>query len=326
MAYKTVTLTMSASDSVRRAIPDDAVVSVWRAPDRWPLRTFDWASAAAHPRGSILFLGGRGDIIEKYLEAFAHWHAHGWQVSAFDWRGQGGSGRLSANPRVGHVDDFAVWIDDLDTYVANWMPTTPPPHIVMGHSMGGHLVLRALIEHRIAPSAAVLVAPMLGFDTAPLTRAFATRLAARLAARLGPDRPAWPANEKPSAPWVKRQSYLTHDDGRYADELWWRDERPDLVLGPPSWPWLAAAYRSFDLVEAPGAPEAVATPVLMLATLGDRLVSPKAIERIAARLPHVRLRMFNKDVAHEILRERDGPRTGALKEIDAFLDAVTPAG
>ena len=86
-------------------MPDDAVLSDWPAPDGWTLRRLDWPSPGG--RGRMLFQGGRGDVIEKYLETFAHFHARGWSVTSFDWRGQGGSGRLSPDPHVGHAADFA---------------------------------------------------------------------------------------------------------------------------------------------------------------------------------------------------------------------------
>src|SRR5687768_234271 len=76
----------------RRAYPADATFSIWHAEDGWPIRRMDWLQAAGAPvRGSLVFAGGRGDFIEKYLEALAHWHGRGWNVTAFDWRGQGAS-------------------------------------------------------------------------------------------------------------------------------------------------------------------------------------------------------------------------------------------
>ena len=56
--------------------------------------------------GSILFLPGRGDAYEKYLETLGQWREAGWQVTAADWRGQAGSGRLGADAVTGHVGDF----------------------------------------------------------------------------------------------------------------------------------------------------------------------------------------------------------------------------
>lgn len=306
----------------RRALPGGASIDSWVAADGWPLRTFIWPSGGG--RGSLLFLGGRGDIFEKYFETFAHWHDAGWSITSFDWRGQGGSGRLSDDPHCGHADDFAPWIEDLAAFYAKWASDNPGPRVIVCHSMGGHLTLRALVERRIAPDAAVLVAPMLGLKSAP----FGPRLGAKVAGlmcRIGdPKRLAWKTNERPGVPDRSRQSLLTHDLDRYEDEIWWKHEKPEIALGPPSWAWVAAAYRSTLALEAPGTLESVTTPILLLEARADRLVDPAAIERQAARLPDATLRAWGAESAHEILREADGVRDQALDEIDRFLDARAP--
>lgn len=291
---------------------------------KWPLRSLTWPSTGKFQRGSILFLGGRGDIIEKYLESFAHWHAGGWHLTAFDWRGQGGSGRLSGNRHVGHAQSFAPWINDLATVVDRWRDETPGPHVIMGHSMGGHLLLRAVIEGRVSPDAAVLIAPMLGFDTGPLPTSLAAWVAERMCRLGSPERAAWKTNEKPVVGKISRQSLLTNDAKRYEDEIWWKTKHPDLELGPPSWAWVAEAYRSTMMCATAEALQKVQVPVLIIGTDGDKLVSPSAIRRSAALLPDSELKMFDRKVAHEILRERDEVRTLALLAIDTFLGRRTP--
>ncbi|MBA3898482.1 MAG: alpha/beta hydrolase [Sphingomonadaceae bacterium] len=300
-----------------RMIPTDAAVTMTPAAHGWPLRTYRQPARGA-ARGNILWLGGRGDIFEKYLETFDHWASRGWSVTSFDWRGQGGSGRLGPDANVGHVDRFAPWIDDLTHFFDAWRAREAGTRIVMGHSMGGHLLLRALAEARVAPDKAVLVAPMLSFDTGPLPfrlAAFFARGMARLSAR----RRAWKHNERPGPPGASRQAYLTRDDVRYSDELWWKERDPSLALGPPSWSWLAAAYRSIARLQRPGAVERVTTPILIVGSDGDKLVSPAAMRAFAARLPNAKLEMFDAEVAHEILRETDAARDAALAAIDRFI-------
>lgn len=311
---------MSSPLNIRRAYPAGARLDFVPAPDGWPLRRFDWP-AEEEPQGSILFQGGRGDIIEKYLELFHHWHGRGWNVTAFDWRGQGGSGRLAHDPHVGHCLDFGVWIDDLAAFASDWTARSAGPHIIMGHSMGGHLVLRALAEKRITPDAAVLIAPMLGFETGPLPLRVVA-WAVRQLARLWPERVAWKVNERPAPRNASRQKFLTSDIDRYSDELWWKQEKPELELGPPSLKWLEQAYGSAVALESSAGISQISIPVLVLGTLGDELVSPAAIPRFAARIPNSTLKMFDASVAHEILRERDGPRDEAIALIDAHLDRI----
>jgi lysophospholipase len=320
-----MTFADSAKKFDRRAWPSGVAPQMKPMADGWPVRVFEQPSTAEQPRGSILFQGGRGDIIEKYLECFARWHADGWSVTAFDWRGQGGSGRVLADPRVGHISDFAIWVDDYTAFFEEWRATHPAPHIIMGHSMGGHLLLRSLAERRVRPDAAVLVAPMLGFDSGPLPKGLSAWLIS-MAVRFGKiEMPAWKANERPAPPWSSRQKYLTHDADRYADEIWWKNAKPELALGPPSFGWLDLANKSCAALAAPGVPEGIDLPILVIGTDGDQLVDPKAIRAVAARLPRCELKMFGKTVAHEILRELDAPRDEALAAIDAFLDKVTPA-
>jgi lysophospholipase len=97
----------------RRAIPAAASESTWMTGDGHAVRRIDWPGAAASPKGSILFFPGRGDNYEKYLETLHHWHEAGWRVTASDWRGQAGSGRLGGDAITGHIDDYSIWVEDL---------------------------------------------------------------------------------------------------------------------------------------------------------------------------------------------------------------------
>jgi lysophospholipase len=300
----------------RRAIPASARISSWTASDGWALRRFDWP-AEGHGRGSILFQGGRGDIFEKYLEAFAHWHSQGWSITAFDWRGQGGSGRLSPNRHVGHVETFDVFIADFAAFWADWERDATGPRVLMGHSMGGHLVLRALTEGVARPDAAVLIAPMLGLYS-PLGASLGERLARIMAGLGNPARPAWKTNERP-ATTDTREALLTHDHERYEDEIYWQTAKPELLLGPPSWRWLVEAFQSTRMLRDDARLATMTVPVMMIVAEADKLVSPKAALQVAARLPDVEVVRFGAESAHEVLRESDPVRNRAIGEIDAFL-------
>ena len=309
----------------RRAIPEGTRETQWDAPDGWAVRRIDWpeATPVGAVRGSILFFPGRGDFYEKYLETLEQWHRSGWRVTAMDWRGQAGSGRLGNDPVTGHVSDFSVWIDDLSAFWAEWKAQTPGPHVLAAHSMGGHLALRAAVEMRVDPDALVLSAPMLGFvGNIPNGVAHA---AAKGMCKIGdPARPAWKWSEKPGEVPASRQALLTHDDARYQDELWWREHRPQLVMGPGSWGWVERAYASMDEIFAPGRLEALSIPVMIVATSNDKLVGAAAIEEAARRLPNAELLCFGKEAHHEILRETDAVRDRAMAAIDAFLESVAP--
>ena len=151
----------------RRAIPPHAQESTWAAADGHAVRRIDWPGGSV-PRGSILFLPGRADFYEKYLETLDEWHRAGWRVTASDWRGQAASGRLGKDAVTGHIEDFGIWVDDLAHLWERWVAETPGPHVLAAHSMGGHIVLRALAAGRVKPDAVVLSAPMTGMNGPPL--------------------------------------------------------------------------------------------------------------------------------------------------------------
>ena len=303
----------------RRAIPAHARESRWLAPDGHAIRRIDWRQTGKDSRGSLLFLPGRGDAYEKYLETLEHWRRRGWDVTALDWRGQAGSGRLGADAVTGHVDDFAQWVGDLAAFWREWSAERVGPRVLVGHSMGGHLALRAVAEGLLRPDALVLSAPMLGFLPDWLPNAL-QRLAARFMCLVGdPRRPAWKWSEKPGELPEGRARLLTHDAERYADELWWRARRPELAMGTGSWGWVKAGLESMAALDRKGVLEAVDVPVLLLAASGDALVSTPAIRRAAARLPRAERFVFGAESRHEVLREADPVRDRALAAIDDFL-------
>jgi lysophospholipase len=312
---------MASETCNRREIPAGARFSTWTGPDGWKHRRMDWPQRKGAPvRGSLLFAGGRGDFIEKYLEAHHHWHSRGWNVTAFDWRSQGGS---RGDILGGHLESLDPLVEDLTALIGEWRGGGRGPHVMVAHSMGGHVLLRALAERAPRLDAAVLVAPMLMINSGALPPFAAGTLASTMSlfglARL----PAWQSSRSPSPAGSFRQRCLTGCPDRYEDELYWWEREPGFNLGAPSWGWLRAAYASCAAL-TDEALARVKVPVLIVATEADRLVSPAAIRDAAGRTPGAELTMFNR-AAHEILREADEVRLAAFERIDSFLDARAPA-
>lgn len=311
----------------RRNLPDGAREEVRPLADGWPLRRIAVPARgeAESRRGSILFMPGRGDCYEKWLEAIDQWAHEGWNVDSADWRGQGLSGRLGGDATTGHIDDFSTWVDDYAALWAEWQVARPGPHVALAHSMGGHIVLRALAEGRVKPDAVVLSAPMLGLHPTWLPSRVLHGAAKGMCALGDRMRPAWKGNEAPELLPHARSYLLTHDLTRFEDENWWRSQRPQLEMGAASWGWIERALTSILTLEVPGVLEGVNVQVLLLATRHDGLVSWPAIRRAAARLPRSELFSFGRECRHEILRETDAVRNRALEAIRDFLDRAAPA-
>jgi lysophospholipase len=319
---------MPYSPQRTRAYPAGTSPVNWNAADGWPVRMLrcdpDPHRNGKVSQGSIFLMGGRGDFIEKYLETIHDFRDAGFGVCAMDWRGQGGSGRLSPDQNIGHVDDFDVWLDDLRHFWNRFTAEMPGPHYLIGHSMGGHLVLRALAamegEAKISPKAAVLVAPMMGYRGG-IPLAMGQQIAALMCKIGDPMRAAWKVSEKPGSPVRDRMRLLTHDALRYADETYWHQQNPALPLGPASWGWVYAGYRSMRLLLNPDRLARIQTPVLMLVATADGLVNPKMAIRAAGHIPNAKLTTYGAEAAHELLRELDAVRNDAMHRIIEFLES-----
>jgi len=297
----------------RRHIPEGMTFAEWRAADGWPLRSFSWPQAGT-ARGSLLFLTGRGDFIEKYLEVLIHWHGAGWNIAGFDWRGQGGSGRMLADPLICHQTDFDRLVGDLAGFVDHWVAETPEPHVIVAHSMGAHLTLRMLADRPDAIDAAVLNSAMIGIRVKGVPSWLVGGLV-RCAMAIGL------SNRR-----ISRRDIgdvggrMTSCPDRRADKLWWKATRPELASGVPSWNWVRAAFASIArLTDA--ALGQIRTPILLTAAREDPIVDVGAIEHAATILPNAELTIIDGG-GHEILRERDSRRLPLLARIDVFLDQI----
>lgn len=294
----------------RRTIPAGMRFERFAAADGWPLRSFVWPQRGS-ARGSILFLGGRGDFVEKYLEALGHWHDSGWTLAGFDWRGQGGSGRFLADRTICHAPSLDPLLADLDLFLKSWIARSPAPHVIVAHSMGAHLVLRRLARDGAGIDAVVLSSPMVGIAMKRLTSR-PIGMVARAATWLGhAERRIWRGDMGDVG------GRMTSCPERREDKLWWKATCPEIATGSPSWGWVAAACRS--IAQLPMREfAAIDLPVLAIVSEADPIIDVDAVRRAAATLPRGEIVLL-PGTGHELLREADARRLPVLARIDAFL-------
>jgi alpha-beta hydrolase superfamily lysophospholipase len=115
------------------------------------------------PRGVVIVVHGLGDQSARYASLAEHLLKFGWFVFAFDLPGHGQS-----PGRAGQIENFESLLRDIDQAgrtVAERFPAAPV--VMLGHSMGGNLVLNYTLRRReFGPSpinfaGAALLAPML---------------------------------------------------------------------------------------------------------------------------------------------------------------------
>jgi lysophospholipase len=288
------------------------------APDGLKLRVGHWPRHEA--RGTVLIFPGRTEYIEKYGRDARGLAERGYAAAAIDWRGQGISARMQPDRLLGHVDSFADYQADADALMryAEAMDL-PRPYLLLAHSMGGCIGLRALMRGYDTPRA-VFSAPMWGIRMPLLKRPVAWGLSAlsrplRLSHRLAPG--------QSSAPYVlgadPADNTLTSDPGMLA---WMRhqlERHPDLALGGPSLHWLHEALREMRALARLPAPQ---VPALTFLGSEEAVVDPARIIGRMGAWPEGRL-VTLEGAQHEVLMETPAIRTRVLDAIAAHF-AETP--
>lgn len=204
------------------------------------IRVGHWPVAQA--KGTVLLFPGRTEYIEKYAETAAQLAQRGLTTLAIDWRGQGLADRLLDDPRVGHVEQFTDYQKDVAAMLrAARALNLPRPYFLLGHSMGGCIGLRALIEG-LGVQAAAFTGPMWGIRIAPHMRPPAWFLG-YVMPMVGQGHRLPPSTRiDPYVIWSPYEdNMLTTDRGMY-DMM--RDQlaaHPELSLGGPSFVWLREA-------------------------------------------------------------------------------------
>lgn len=281
-------------------------------------QVFDAASGTTG-RGVCVLLHGQTEFIEKYVEVIGELQGRGFTVATFDWPGQGGSYRLLADPLKAHIGAFSDYDSALWLFMADVVaPLSDSPPVVLAHSMGGHIALRAMHDRPNAFKCAVLSAPMIR----ALTRGYPpvlARAACWLEYQLGAQNDwVWGMDGRDPHKITFDTQLVTSDRARFQRTQDFLRAHPDLRLAGPTWGWLEAAYRSMAAMQAPGYAEAITTPVLLCAAGKDRIVDMTAERAFIQRLPHGAL-FDMPEAEHEILMESDLIRARFWGAFDAFV-------
>ncbi|WP_179380579.1 alpha/beta fold hydrolase [Jannaschia marina] len=266
--------------------------------------------------GTVLLCPGRTEYIEKYSDAARHLAARGFATVAIDFRGQGLSPRPHHDRRVGHVNGFKEFQNDVDAALALCANLDlPRPWHILGHSMGGLIALRATMRLS-AFERAVFSAPMWGLQVEPHRRAVAWGLSF-LGSTFGFGERLTPNSGKVADPAGApfEGNLLTRDAEMFA---WMKRQiatHPDLALGGPSLGWLWAALREMHACARLPAPD---LPALTLLGTEEAIVSPDAIHVRMGSWPRGRLEILD-GARHEALMEDAPLRADLYDRIAAHL-------
>ena len=284
------------------------------------LRAARFAADAAVPsRGVCVLLNGQTEFIEKYFEVIDELRGRGFAVATMDWRGQGGSGRMTQDSRKSFVNDFSEYDEDLETLI-NWIVTpmlgAGEKPVALAHSMGAHILLRRLVRRPRSFGPSVLSAPMIDISFRG-QREFLVRAVTRYQMWRGKQANwVWGMEGRDPHKVTFATQLVTSDPQRFERTQSFLREQPDLRLAGATWGWLAAALRSVDWLKPQAA--SVTTSLLMVGAGKDRICITPATKAFAARAPHADY-VEIPEAEHEILMERGPIRAQFWAAFDDFL-------
>jgi len=259
------------------------------APDGAILQLREWAPTQVS-WSHLVLVHGVGEHSGRYEEVGQQFADAGITVRAFDLRGHGDSSgiRGDVDSWADHTGDVA-WAVARARSAADGMPVT-----LMGHSMGGLIVLDAVLSGVAEPDLLVLSSPAIG-DELPRWQHALVPLLARV-------RPTMTVANDWDASTLSRDPAV--GEAIAADPL--ALDRVTVRLG-------AGGFAAQDRVNARLGE--LDTPTFVTHGADDRLVPPQATEPLG-RLPGVTRQLY-PELRHEVLFEPEGP--GVTADIIAWL-------
>ena len=290
-----------------------------------PIRLRAARFEAQGARAVCVLLAGQTEFIEKYFEVIDELVVRGFCVVTMDWRGQGGSDRILADPRKAHIENFSQYDEDLDALMSQVVQPmrAAGKAVALAHSMGGHILLRRLHDRRDEFQAVTLCAPMIGIQPRGVPW-WMVELVTKSLNRAGPSEDfVWGMAARDQLKLPFSMQIVTSDPARYRRTQLRLAANPELRLNGPTWGWLAAALKSIMQLHAPGYAEAIHTPALVFGAGHDRVCNTAALTAFVSRMPNAQCRVI-AGAGHELLMERDIYRDQVWDGFDRFMDEKMP--
>lgn len=292
-----------------------------------------WQPETHNIQGSVLFLNGRSEFIEKYETTMHDFVKRGYQVLTFDWRGQGLSERAPDIGTKGYIEDFATYQSDLaEIITTEFIPlhtanSRGKPTYLVAHSMGANIALNHLLAEAKSPKeiqkkfgfdGAILSAPMTRIMTGPFPQMIAEAIADFMCLIGKGKSYAYRQQDFGPKNLIFDNNPYTKDKGKFEKFHSWLQHNPKLICSGASWGWLSAAFNAMNSLRTPDYLKEIKTDILLLSPLEDRVVDSRDHAKLAAQLPNCKLCQF-KDAEHELFLETPQIEQTLWAEIDSFL-------
>ncbi len=243
-------------------------------------------SPAAAPRGVVVITHGYAEHCGRYHELANVIVGAGWAAISYDVRGHG----KSPGPR-GYIDHFETYLDDLRVVhtAARELVPASAPIVLLGHSHGSLITLRALCSERpLEVAGAIVSSPYLGLK---LVVPGYKKLMARIASRVAP---------KFAQPNSLHVEDLTHDTQKQAERT-----ADKLCFDVATARWFTESSAAQDFVASNAT--RIAVPTTWLVGGADVIADPIQSRRVADRMKAAQyhdLAGFKHEVFNEVDRAR----------------------
>ena len=273
-------------------------------------------------KGTIILQSGRTEFIEKYYEVVSEFIERGFAVAMMDWRGQGLSSRKASNKRIGHIDKFETYDQDLIKVVNECFKSNcPEPFVGFGHSMGGCLMTSYFISSESILSKCILCAPMVSVRANAVSRRIVSLLGVFENFGLGAfpmQKPAWDDDSG----WQEEsflENALTTDEERFRRTFKFLSQFPDLGIKGITVGWLKHALKRTNDFKSMDWSSAIKRPLLLLDATNDKLVNSSLNKELLGQSDLTTI--VSLESQHEIMMEKDEIRKKAWEAIDQFLSS-----
>lgn len=128
-----------------------------------PIHAISWKTA--DPKAAVIIFHGYGDHSARYARSAAVLNQAGIDVYGMDFQGHGRSGG-----RRGYIHAFNDWVYDAKTLINAISDRHPDrPIFLLGHSLGGLVIVNALASPKISEkvNGAVLLSPTVAVEGTP---------------------------------------------------------------------------------------------------------------------------------------------------------------
>lgn len=256
----------------------------------------DWPHPS--PRGSILLVHGLGEHSGRYARLAQWLHRRGYAVRCYDQRGHGQT--AGARGAIKHGGDL---LQDLTTVYDDYASHQPGRPFLLGHSMGGLVAVRTVLDGRIKPPAMMLSSPALRTHESRFMQHVAHLLTRALPNLPLPNGlPFDKLSHEPETVTAYREDPLRHS--------WITPRLADFIFR-------TGATSIADASQ-------LKTPTLLLVAGSDELVDPAGSRDFASGAWATRqlTTRFFDTLYHELFNEAEPARSQVLKQLGDWLQKL----